>query len=101
MSQTISTKREFKLEDLWTTSNKLRNTMDPSEYKHVVLGLIFLKYISDSFDTHRNKLLVNLTDKNSEYFISESEDEVLGELEIRDNYTASNIFWVPKDARWD
>lgn len=101
MSQTISTKREFKLEDLWTTSNKLRNTMDPSEYKHVVLGLIFLKYISDSFDTHRNKLLVNLTDKNSEYFISESEDDVLGELEIRDNYTASNIFWVPKDARWD
>jgi type I restriction enzyme M protein len=69
---------------LWAAADKFRGHMDASEYKHVVLGLIFLKYISDSFEEHRAKLL-------------ETEG---ADPEDRDEYLAENIFWVPKDARW-
>ena len=69
---------------LWAAADKLRSNMDPSEYKHVVLGLIFLKYISDSFEEKHKKLE---QDKNSD-------------PEERDEYAAENIFWVPKEARW-
>lgn len=71
---------------LWTAADKLRNNLDAAEYKHVVLGLIFLKYISDSFEAKYNEL------KNEE---SEGVDP-----EDRDEYLAENIFWVPKTARW-
>ena len=73
---------------LWLTADKLRNNMDAAEYKHVVLGLIFLKYISDSFGEHRAKLLAGKGD----YKGSDPEDA--------DEYRAENVFWVPKEARW-
>ncbi len=73
---------------LWLAADKLRNNMDAGEYKHVVLGLIFLKYISDSFDEHHAKLI----DGKGEYEGANPED--------KDEYLAANVFWVPKDARW-
>jgi type I restriction enzyme M protein len=69
---------------LWQTADKLRNNMDAAEYKHVVLGLIFLKYISDSFDEQHKK--------------AETEGY---DPEDRDFYLADNVFWVPKEARWE
>lgn len=71
-------------EKLWQAADKLRSNMDASEYKHVVLGLIFLKYVSDSFEERYNELKA----------------EGYGDEEDRDEYTADNIFWVPKEARW-
>ena len=73
---------------LWLTADKLRNNMDAAEYKHVVLGLIFLKYISDSFEEHRAKLLAGAGD----YEGANPEDP--------DEYKAENVFWVPAEARW-
>lgn len=72
-------------EKLWKAADKLRNNMDAAEYKHVVLGLIFLKYISDKFKTVYNKI------SREEYADPEDPDE----------YRAENAFWVPKDARWE
>src|SRR5882757_2783333 len=73
---------------LWLTVDKLRNNMDAAEYKHVVLGLIFLKYISDTFEEHRAKLVASKGD----YKGSDPEDA--------DEYKAENVFWVPKESRW-
>jgi type I restriction enzyme M protein len=70
---------------LWQSADKLRNNMDAAEYKHVVLGLIFLKYISDAFLEVHKKLE---TDKYADH-------------EDKDEYTALNVFWVPTQARWD
>jgi len=72
---------------MWAAADKLRGHMDASEYKHVVLGLIFLKYISDAFQAKHKKLEAM---KDTEY--TDPED--------RDEYAAANIFWVPKEARW-
>ena len=75
-------------EKLWAAADKLRGHMDPSEYKHVVLGLIFLKYISDSFEeTYQS--------------IKNDKDAFEDEWEDKDAYKARNIFWVPEFARWD
>ncbi|MCM1385765.1 MAG: type I restriction-modification system subunit M [Bacillus sp. (in: Bacteria)] len=71
-------------EKLWQAADKLRSNMDAAEYKHVVLGLIFLKYVSDSFEEKYRQLLT----------------EGYGDEEDRDEYLAENIFYVPKDARW-
>ena len=71
--------------DIWSAADKLRGNMDASEYKHVVLGLIFLKYISDSFELKYNELV----------------GEGAGFVEERDEYYAENIFYVPEKARWD
>jgi len=73
---------------LWLAADKLRNNMDAAEYKHVVLGLIFLKYISDTFEEHRAKLVAGQGD----YEGANPEDP--------DEYRAENVFWVPADARW-
>lgn len=73
---------------LWLAADKLRNNMDAAEYKHVVLGLIFLKYISDAFEEMRAKLL----EGKGDYEGSDPEDA--------DEYRAENVFWVPKEARW-
>ena len=70
--------------DMFLSADKLRKNLEPSEYKHVVLGLIFLKYISDAFEARYQALLAD------EYADAEDQDE----------YAAENIFWVPKDARW-
>jgi type I restriction enzyme M protein len=73
---------------LWLAADKLRSNMDAAEYKHVVLGLIFLKYISDSFEEHHAKLLAG----GGEYAGANPEDP--------DEHRAENIFWVPPAARW-
>jgi len=69
---------------LWAAADKLRNNMDAAEYKHVVLGLIFLKYISDAFEEKHAAL----------------QNEPGALVEDKDEYVADNIFWVPKKARW-
>ena len=71
--------------ELWAMADALRGSMDAAEYKHVVLGLIFLKYISDAFEERRATVL-------AEFGEDAAED--------RDEYTAENIFWVPTEARW-
>ncbi|MFK4204877.1 type I restriction-modification system subunit M [Acinetobacter junii] len=73
---------------LWKSADKLRKNIDAAEYKHVVLGLIFLKYISDSFEEHYKKLV----DGQGEFAGADPED--------RDEYTAYNVFFVPEAARW-
>lgn len=72
---------------LWQAADKLRNNMDAAEYKHVVLGLIFLKYISDAFETKHQALL--------------DEVDAGADPEDPDEYRAENIFWVPPEARWE
>ena len=98
-------KKKQTLEDiekkLWLAADKLRVNMDAAEYKHVVLGLIFLKYISDSFEEFRRQLRDQFSDPNHEYYCKgSSKKDIERELECRDYYTAKNIFWVPKAARW-
>jgi type I restriction enzyme M protein len=72
---------------LWATADALRNNMDAAEYKHVVLGLIFLKYISDAFEAKHAELEAQRADG--------------ADPEDRDEYRATSIFWVPKEARWE
>lgn len=91
---------DFK-QTLWKAADKLRAQMDAAEYKHIVLGLIFLKYISDTFVKQQNKIREMVSDPNSEYFISEDPVEYADELEERDYYTQDNVFWVPQEARWE
>jgi len=74
--------------------------MDAAEYKHVVLGLIFLKYISDAFEERRTQVRAESSDSKGEWFIKdEKQREEL--LEDRDEYTSHNVFWVPLEARWE
>jgi len=72
--------------ELWRAADTLRSNMDAAEYKHVVLGLIFLKYISDAFEEYRAAL--------------EADRSQGADPEDQDEYRAVNIFWVPKEARW-
>src|SRR5687767_11548023 len=72
---------------LWATADKLRGNLDAAEYKHVALGLIFLKYISDAFEEVHAKLAADAKKTGAD-------------PEDRDEYTAENVFWVPKAARW-
>src|SRR5437588_6287553 len=91
---------EPKLETtLWAAADKLRGHMDAAEYKHVVLGLIFLKYISDAFEEHQNRLREDIVNPQSELYLDKSEERDAA-LEDRDEYVAANIFWVPPEARW-
>ncbi|MEO4046223.1 class I SAM-dependent DNA methyltransferase [Pseudomonas sp. CAU 1711] len=95
---------------LWTAADKLRSALDASVYKHVVLGLIFLKYVSDAFEERQRELRAQLTNPADDYFMDpedygelgsdEYEENVAAELEVRDYYTEKNVFWVPFEARW-
>lgn len=84
---------------LFEAANKLRGSVESAEYKHLVLGLIFLKYISDAFEARRQALDAELSDAQSEAFIvdPEARSDV---LEDRDEYVGQNVFWVPESARW-
>lgn len=82
-------------EALWQSADKLRGSIDAAEYKHVVLGLIFLKYISDAFQARRKKLADELAEDGIDGMQAESM------LEERDEYTAEGVFWVPPEARWE
>jgi type I restriction enzyme M protein len=85
---------------LWAAADKLRSSMDAAEYKHIVLGLIFLKYISDAFDERRTQLLAAFKDEASELYLPDAVDHAEA-LEERDYYTMANVFWVPASARWE
>lgn len=85
---------------LWNAADKLRSNLDAAVYKHAVLGLIFLKYVSDSFDERRLDLEAHFRDPKHDYYLGGDEDLIKEELEIRDYYTEKNVFWVPALARW-
>ena len=87
---------------LWATADKLRANMDAAEYKHLVLGLIFVKYISDSYQSRRADLEARLTNPADEYFFANASPARLAkELGDRDYYKEVNAFWVPEAARWE
>ena len=88
MAKAKVTNEEPLEKQLWKAADKLRKNIDAAEYKHVVLGLIFLKYISDSFEERFAKLQAG----EGEYAGADPED--------RDEYQAENVFFVPQDARW-
>src|ERR1700710_1317615 len=79
---------------LWKAADTLRGQVDAAEYKHVVLGLLFLKYISDSFQSRRDELQAELTRDGI------PPDRIERLIETRDEYAAENVFWVPVESRW-
>ncbi len=85
---------------LWEAADELRGNQEPSEYKHVVLGLVFLKYISDAFVSRRDELKSELCNEESADYIPNAERREKF-LELREEYTSHNVFWVPEGARWD
>lgn len=96
---------------LWISANKLLPSLDAAQYKHVMLGLVFLKYVSDAFDIRREELKAQLSDPDHDYFLdpadfdggvvgAEYQSEIENELEVRDYYLETNTFWVPPVARW-
>lgn len=88
MAKTKEIKDEPLEKQLWKSADKLRKNIDAAEYKHVMLGLIFLKYISDAFE----ELFTKLKNGEGEYAGADPED--------KDEYKAENVFFVPQDARW-
>ena len=84
---------------LWDAADALRGNQEPSEYKHVVLGLVFLKYISDRFEERRRAIEASLSDPNSGDYIPNAARRAQF-VEDRDEYRSHNVFWVPADARW-
>lgn len=89
MAKTKEIKDEPLEKQLWKSADKLRKNIDAAEYKHVMLGLIFLKYISDAFE----ELFTKLKKGEGEFAGADPED--------KDEYKAENVFFVPKDARWN
>ena len=85
---------------LWAAADKLRCNMDAAEYKHLVLGLVFLKYISDAFDERRIELKKAASDPKDDLYLPDAADRELL-CEDRDSYTMAHIFWVPAIARWE
>lgn len=95
-SMAKKTKAKKSLEQtLWEAADKLRGNQEPSEYKHVVLGLVFLKYVSDRFNERRTELTLELREDGMD------EAQIAGFLEDRDEYAGHNVFWIPEGARWD
>ena len=101
---------------LWAAAESLRNSLDAADYKHVVLGLIFLKYVSDAFEERQEELRELFTQAkgggnshdNNNYYLprdnfnteGEYKDAVHEELKLHEYYQEKNVFWVPKQARW-
>lgn len=87
------------LKKYWDTANLLRKNLDAAEYKHIVLGLVFLKYVSDSFEERRTELEKQFSDPKSDTF-KKDEKRRADALKERDYYKAVNVFWVPEISRW-
>ncbi|KEA61857.1 Type I restriction-modification system, DNA-methyltransferase subunit M [Marinobacterium lacunae] len=95
---------------LWKAADKLRSNLDAANYKHVVLGLIFLKYVSDAFEERQESLLEQFQtdDDDNIYYLprddydsdTDYQQALRNELEVLDYYREANVFWVPKAARW-
>ena len=88
-----STMKELK-DTLWKAADKLRGSMDASQYKDVILGLVFLKYVSDAFDERREQIRAELASPTAR----RGPDRRL--VDDIDEYTGSGVFWVPAKARW-
>lgn len=88
-----STMKELK-DTLWKAADKLRGSMDASQYKDVILGLVFLKYVSDAFDERRGQIHAELTEAGL------NEDQIGQLIDDTDEYTGRGVFWVPERARW-
>lgn len=88
-----STMKELK-DTLWKAADKLRGSMDASQYKDVILGLVFLKYASDAFDERRERIRAELAADGWD------EDQIESQLDDVDEYTGAGVFWVPAYARW-
>jgi type I restriction enzyme M protein len=108
-----STSQQFLREldkKLWSAADRLRANLDAAVYKHAVLGLIFLKYVSDSFAVRQAEIEAQLRDPASDYFLDPADyggegsaeylEAIRAELEERDYYIEKNVFWVPALARW-
>jgi len=85
---------------LWDAADKMRGNLEAAEYKHVALGLVFLKYVSDAFEHRRQALIADTSDPDSDGYIPNPDrrDTI---VESRDEYASENVFWVPPEARWD
>lgn len=100
MAKKTTKKNKQTLEQkLWAAAEKLRGNQESGQYKHVVLGLIFLKYISDRFSERRAELEESLSNPESDGYVP-NEERRLKFLEDRDEYQKRNVFWVPVEARW-
>ncbi|QXE18854.1 class I SAM-dependent DNA methyltransferase [Clostridium sp. 001] len=99
MAQTNDGSLDFAAK-LWSTCDRLRNNMESAEYKHIVLGLIFLKYISDSFEYRYKELGEMIKDPKNDDYYCDSEEDGIEILEDKDEYTSQNIFYVPEKARF-
>jgi type I restriction enzyme M protein len=92
---------------LWNAADRLRSNLDAAVYKHAVLGLIFLKYVSDAFDLRREELEAAFRDPQSDYHLDRADHKsdaahaaaIAAELEDRDYYTEKNVFWVATAPR--
>jgi type I restriction enzyme M protein len=87
------------LKKFWDMAELLRKNLDAAEYKHIVLGLVFLKHVSDSFDARRSQLEEEFTNPKSDAY-KPNEKARLNALDSRDYYTQVNVFWVPEASRW-
>ena len=91
---------------LWTSADKLRSNLDAAVYKHIALGLLFLKYVSDAVEERQKELNNQFREPAHDYYMApedfadDYEANVAAELEVRDYYTEKNVFWVPVEARW-
>ncbi len=85
---------------LWAAADKMRGHMDPAEYKHVALGLIFLKYISDAFEEKHAALVAEAEAEEAASLAAGGPGESGIDPEDRDEYLAENVFWVPRRSRW-
>lgn len=90
---TPSTMKELK-DTLWKAADKLRGSMDASQYKDVILGLVFLKYVSDAFDERREQIRAELIADGM------TEDQIGDLIDDEDEYLGNSVFWVPETARW-
>ncbi|ORI12709.1 class I SAM-dependent DNA methyltransferase [Rhodococcus sp. 1168] len=90
---TPSTMKELK-DTLWKAADKLRGSMDASQYKDVILGLVFLKYVSDAFDERREQIRAELLADGM------TEDQIANLIDDADEYAGSRVFWLPETARW-
>ena len=86
---------------LWDACEAQRGSVNASRYKHPVLGLVFLKYVNDSFTSYHSELAARLADPDDAEYYLEDEDARVRVLEDRDEYLAKNVFWIPPDARWE
>ena len=85
--------------ELWEAADLLRGNVAANEYRDIILGLVFLKYLSDSFLTRQEQIKELCKDENSEWY-AEDEEDIDFELNEKDNYSSANIFWIPELARW-